>query len=199
MLSSKGAVYRLGSKLRGMGITLLWMSQRRLLGSIGKGSHVSGLPRITGYENIHIGRGLRCGESVRIEAWERYGSQTFEPRIVIGDNVTLTDRCYISCADSVSIGNGCLFGRDVFVTDNLHGDTHGENLDTMPVKRPLTLKGAVTIGSNVWIGRQVTILPGVTIGSNSIVGANSVVSRDVPPNCVVAGVPTRVIREFDQS
>jgi acetyltransferase-like isoleucine patch superfamily enzyme len=53
----------------------------------------------------------------------------------------------------------------------------------------------VRVGNNVWIGYGACILRGVTVGDNSIIGTNSVVTKDVPPNSVVAGVPARVIRK----
>ena len=55
-------------------------------------------------------------------------------------------------------------------------------------------KRDVEVGSNVWIGYGACVLRGVRVGDNSIVGTNSVVTRDVPANAVVAGVPARVIR-----
>lgn len=55
----------------------------------------------------------------------------------------------------------------------------------------------VTIGNDVWIGGNVTILPGVTIGNNVVVAAGAVVSKDVPDNCVVGGVPAKVLREIE--
>jgi acetyltransferase-like isoleucine patch superfamily enzyme len=50
------------------------------------------------------------------------------------------------------------------------------------------------IGSNVWVGYGACFLRGVTVGDNAIVGTNSVVTRDVPANAVVGGVPAKVIR-----
>jgi acetyltransferase-like isoleucine patch superfamily enzyme len=66
------------------------------------------------------------------------------------------------------------------------------------VERPIRLQGIykrdVVVGSNVWIGYGACVLRGVQVGDNSIIGTNSVVTRDVPANAVVAGIPARVIR-----
>jgi acetyltransferase-like isoleucine patch superfamily enzyme len=55
-------------------------------------------------------------------------------------------------------------------------------------------KGPVIIEDNVLIGEGAAILPNVTIGKNAIIGANAVITKDVPPNAVVGGVPGRVLR-----
>lgn len=52
----------------------------------------------------------------------------------------------------------------------------------------------VVIGRKVWLGAAVTVLPGVTIGDDAVVGAGAVVTKDVPANAIVAGVPARLIR-----
>jgi acetyltransferase-like isoleucine patch superfamily enzyme len=69
------------------------------------------------------------------------------------------------------------------------------------VERPIRVQGIykrdVRVGNNVWIGYGAQILRGVTVGDNSIIGASAVVSRDVPANAVVAGIPARIVRMRD--
>ncbi|MDO4565403.1 MAG: DapH/DapD/GlmU-related protein, partial [Clostridia bacterium] len=64
-------------------------------------------------------------------------------------------------------------------------------------REKLAYSKPVTIGNDVWIGGNCTILPGVTIGNNVIVAAGAVVTKDVPDNCVVAGVPAKIIRNLE--
>ena len=83
----------------------------------------------------------------------------------------------------------------------------GPNTDIYTVNHPLTAKGRqerlgigkpVTIGNDVWIGGHSTICPGVTIGNGVVVAAGSVVTKDVPDNVVVGGVPAKVIKKIEQ-
>lgn len=61
----------------------------------------------------------------------------------------------------------------------------------------LTLGGGdIVIEDNVWIGMEALILGGVTIGENSVVAARSVVTKDVPANCLVAGIPAKVVKKI---
>lgn len=80
-----------------------------------------------------------------------------------------------------------MVGADTCIGDT---DDHPERLDTKPAP--------VVIGDNVFIGMHCLILKGVTIGENSIIGAGSVVTKDIPANCVAAGVPCKVIRYLDK-
>lgn len=196
MLISKGLVFSVHRKLHNYIIKLLWKSQKKRFKYIGKGVRVLELPYVSGYKHITVGDNCFFGKDVRIEAWERYETQVFDPQISIGSNVILTDRCYLSCIDCIEIGDDVLFGRDVFIADNSHGDSSLDMIEIPPSKRPLSSKGPVIIGRNVWVGRQVTILSGVTIGENSIIGANSVVNKDIPANCVAAGNPVQILKYF---
>ena len=70
-------------------------------------------------------------------------------------------------------------------------------MDIAPLKRQVVSKGPVIIGDNVWIGEKSTIVANVKVGQGSIVAANSVVTKDVPPYCVVAGCPAKIVKKLN--
>lgn len=174
-----------------------WNATSKLLKRVGEGSFVQGAVQLHGGEYIEIGDGFSAGIDLTLQAWDSFAGQSFTPRIRIGNHVMLTDHVHISCADTVEIGDHVLMGSYVFITDNSHGNADASAIGVPPRERPLTGKGPVRIGNNVWIGRGATILPGVTVGDNAIIGANSVVTRSVPANCVVGGIPAKVIKYLD--
>lgn len=91
----------------------------------------------------------------------------------------------LSCFEKITIGNGVVISENVTVRDS---DDHEIVGSAKPVTMP------VAIGNHVWIGMNVTVLKGVKIGDGSIIAAGAVVNKDVPENCMVAGVPARVIK-----
>lgn len=145
---------------------------------------------------IEIGDNFCALDRFRIEAWDSYFGQKFEPKIVIGNNVNFNTDIHIGCINSITIGNNCLFGSRIYITDHSHGDTSDGMIEMLPLERPLISKGAVVIENNVWVGEGVVIMPGITIGENSIIGANSVVTKDVPKNTVVGGVPAKILKQL---
>jgi acetyltransferase-like isoleucine patch superfamily enzyme len=93
----------------------------------------------------------------------------------------------------VKIGNNCT------ITAGVAFITHDGSMDLFRKEIPdLNVFGKIEIKDNCFIGIGSIILYGVTIGKNSVVGAGSVVTRDVPPNTVVAGVPARVISGIEE-
>ena len=94
---------------------------------------------------------------------------------------------------------GIVIGDDVFIAPKFIAPK--VNLVTLnhvmnPFERSSTIAKPIKIGNRVWIGIAATIMPGVTVGDNSIIAAGTVVTKDVPPNCIVAGVPAKKIKEL---
>lgn len=131
-----------------------------------------------------------------ITAWSSYKGAAFDPVINIGRRTSIGAYCHLTAVSRITIGNGVLMGMHVTISDNAHGESALDQLDTPPMDRPLVHKGPIEIEDNVWIGSKATILSGVHIGRGAIIAANAVVLKDVPAGCVVAGVPARLIKEM---
>lgn len=109
-------------------------------------------------------------------------------KLSIGDHTYINRSASIDCTQEITIGDYCAISDNVQILDSdFHPITYNGKTSTM--SKP------VHIGNHVWIGRSAIILKGVTIGDGAIVGAGSIVTRDVPPGCLVAGNPARVIKE----
>lgn len=117
----------------------------------------------------------------------KYSEFHFKENIQIGDDVVINSFCHIWGNFGVEIGSNTMLASHVAITSATHPtDVEDPSFQTIgfPVK----------IGSRVWVGAHATILPGVTIGDGAIVGAGSVVTKDVPSNAIVAGVPAKLLR-----
>lgn len=144
----------------------------------------------------YISMGDHCyfGPDCRIEAWDAYEGERFAPKIVFGKDVRINSTCHIGAIYKITIGDECLLGSRVLITDHSHGKCLFEEAGVHPSSRKLHSKGEVFIGARTWIGENAVILPGVHIGESAIIGASAVVTKDVPSFCVAAGNPARVVK-----
>lgn len=149
--------------------------------------------RMKGGHNIVVGNDVIIRKNSTIAAQTQYFGQKLSSAIIIEDGVDLGEDTFITASNRIVIGRNSLFGRMVTVTDNSHGTTTMDDLSKAPHMRNVVSKGEVVIGENVWIGDKATILPGVHIGEGAVVGANAVVTKDVPPFCVVGGIPAKIL------
>lgn len=94
--------------------------------------------------------------------------------------------CTFLALGGITIEEGAFIGPHCVLATEYHPEE--------PTRRHSLLTKSITIGRNAWLGADVKVLAGVTIGENAIVAAGSVVTKDVPPDMVVAGNPARVIR-----
>jgi acetyltransferase-like isoleucine patch superfamily enzyme len=172
------------------GRLVLRLARRKLLSGYGRRLKLDGLAFIGPGVVLQIGRDAR----IELGRWSWIGHGTkircHEGVVSIGAKTVLGQECTISAYQHVSIGRECVIADRVMLIDFDHG--------VVEVDRPVRLQGIykrdVRVGNNVWIGYGACVLRGVTVGDNAIVGTSAVVTKDVPANAVVAGVPARVIR-----
>lgn len=151
---------------------------------------------LRGGQYISIGNRCTIGAGVELTAWDSYQGQKFCPEIVFGDNCSIGEGAHITAVISIRLGNNVLTGKRILITDNSHGVFEEGMLDVPPILRPLNSKGGITIEDNVWIGEKASIMPGVHIGKGVIIACNAVVTKDIPPYCVVAGVPAKIVKKL---
>lgn len=113
----------------------------------------------------------------------------FGKNITIGRNVFINACCHFQDHGGVTLGDGCLIGHNVVFATLNH--------DLNPHRRAFMMPAPIVLGKNVWIGSNSTILQGVTIGDGAVVAAGAVVTKDVPANAVVGGVPAKYLRSVD--
>ena len=149
-------------------------------------------------EYISIGEMCIFGDFLFLTAWRKFNEEIFAPVLTIGKSCNFGAFNHITCINRVEIGDNCLTGKWVTISDNNHGTTDLDSLQKEPIKRPLSSKGPIIIGKNVWIGDKATILGGVTIGDGAVIAANSVVTKDVPAYSVVGGNPAKIIKKMNK-
>lgn len=179
-------------------------SKRRVLLFCGKGTKISGV------RAVNFGYAVQLGDYVSIEARGEEGlsigdhswigghsyikvSFSFNAPgkfIRIGKNVGIGEFTHLGGAGGLQIGDDCIIGPYF----SCHPENHRfPELHTL-IRLQGTERKGIVIGKNCWIGAKVSVLDGVQIGENCVIAAGAVVTKDMPPNAVIGGVPARVIR-----
>ena len=115
-------------------------------------------------------------------------SINYGKNLKLGKNIFINQNCQMLDLGGITIEDGVMIGPRVTIISETHP------LD--PALRKSLIGKLVTIKENAWIGANATILPGVTVGKNAVVGAGAVVTKDVPDNAVVTGVPAQIIKSI---
>jgi acetyltransferase-like isoleucine patch superfamily enzyme len=147
---------------------------------------------------VELGNHVSCYAGVSFSIGENASCR-------VGD-FTLLNGALLMAEERIEIGKHCLISWNVGIADSdFHPLEPAQRIqDTLALApylkgrppRPLLRTAPVIIKDNVWIGMAAVILKGVTIGENSVVAAGAVVSKDVPPNVVVAGNPAMVVKQL---
>jgi acetyltransferase-like isoleucine patch superfamily enzyme len=151
--------------------------------------------------DVKLGRDVKLSKFINLYGCEIGDETKIGAFVEIQKNATIGKRCKISShtficegvtiEDNVFIGHGVMFINDSYP----RATAAGGNLQTeadWKVERTVIKKGAS-------VGSGSTILSKITIGENAIVGAGSVVTKDVAPNCIVAGNPAKLLRYIEQT
>ena len=163
---------------------LLAKLQLRKCNSVGQWVRVRGKVIVHNEGTIKIGDRVRFRSEAAISELVTWAGG----RIEIGDGTTINYGSSISSAGLVKVGKDCLVGTYVNIMDcTFHNmKDHSWDLEADPV----------VIGDRVWLGNRCMIMKGVTIGDGAVVAACSLVTRNVPPNSMVVGVPARVVQNL---
>lgn len=144
-------------------------------------------------EFIHLGDNVFIWDAARIEGIKRHEAQEFTPKITIGNRVTIQQRCHLTAAGDLSIGDDCLISFDVMIQDTDHEYT---DISRPIGMQPLSLKKTV-IGEKCFIGSGAKIMAGTYLGKHCIVGCNSVVRGYFPDYSVLVGNPAKIIKRLN--
>jgi len=163
-----------------------------------KFASMAGRPMVWGIWNVVVyGPNIHIGKNVTMVGADGFKTNLttisfggYEGHIKIGDNVLVMNGVRISSAKEIIIGNNCTLANFCYIMDADWHDIYDRNFSpgrTSPV----------ILEDGVWIGDSAIICKGVRIGENSIIGAGSVVRENVPPNAVAIGNPAKVVKYLD--
>lgn len=151
---------------------------------LGSSVYVSGLAR----------RGVCFGHHVSIGAFSRVVASTsfnnIGEFINIGNNVGIGEYSYLGGAGGLEIGDDTIVGQYF----SCHPENHNYSDERLLVRHQGVTRKGIRIGKDCWIGSKVTILDGVEIGDSCIIAAGAVVTQSFPGNCIIGGVPAKLIK-----
>lgn len=139
--------------------------------------------------------GLYLGQKVRIYPGLRVELEGENPKITIGNNVSIGQDChFVSSSGNLVIGNNVVISGNVLITNCDHNYKEiGTFLYNQGLKNQET-----KIGDNSFIGYGAVILAGTTIGKQCVIAANSVVRGDFGDYCVIAGSPAKIVKKYSK-
>ena len=138
-----------------------------------------------------------CGDDVTIQTPFKV---TYGIHVHIGDHVFINYGADLLDGGNIRIGDRVMIGPEVKIFSGDHSLIPEERMKIVDGKMQLiSIPKPVEIGDDVWIGGNVTICPGVKIGNRAVVAAGAVVTKDVPENTLVGGVPGKKIKDIENN
>jgi len=132
-------------------------------------------------------------DGVRMEGVDTWGEERFNPRLLLGDGVSLEQNCHITFASDLIIGAGTMILFDVMITDI----DHGYEAIGVPILEQRIRVNTTRIGGGCFIGSGAKLQAGTILGRQCVIGANAVVRGEYPDYCVIVGSPATIIKRYD--
>lgn len=139
---------------------------------------------------------IQFGENVKIGAYSILSSTShfshFGEGVKMGNNSAVGEYSYFGAAGGILIGDNVIMGQYI----SFHSENHIFNNKNTSIREQGTTSKGIVLGNNIWVGAKVTFLDGAKIDDNCVVAAGAVVKGEFPKNCVIGGVPAKIIKEI---
>lgn len=141
-----------------------------------------------GSGKLHIGDNSSIGAFSRVIISTSFNN--IGKHIKIGDNVGIGEYAYLGGGGGLEIGDNCIVGQYL----SCHPENHNYADLDMQIRHQGVTRQGIKVGKNCWIGSKVTITDGVEIGDNCVIAAGAVVTKTMPANALIGGVPAKVLK-----
>jgi acetyltransferase-like isoleucine patch superfamily enzyme len=162
--------------------------------SFGKSVTIDKCCRIDAYAKQKI----VLGDCVKIGAYSNLSSTSHLSKygigLTMGNNSAIGDFAQFGAAGGISIGNDVIMGSYI----SFHSENHNFSDPTTLIRDQGVSSVGIVLGNNIWVGAKVTFLDGCVVGNNSVVAAGAVVNAIFPDNCVIGGVPAKILKHIYQ-
>ncbi len=161
--------------------------------SFGKNVTIESYTEIDGYasEKLILGDNTKIGSFSKVLSTSHFSK--FGKGLKMGNNSAIGDYAHIGATGGVEIGNDVIMGSYI--------SFHSENHNFTDVSKLIREQGVnsvgIKLGNNIWVGAKVTFLDGVVIGDNCVVAAGALVKGEFPANCVIGGVPAKILKTIE--
>ena len=155
-------------------------------------------------KNVYIGKHvdiqrannsrLKIGNNVTILDYTNIFANP-SSQIEIGDETFISHHCEIASSERIAIGAKCALAAYCTVIDT--DKDYTDMLTPMPLRQAIT--SPIVLAENVWLAYKVTVLRGVSIDRGAVIGANAVVTKNIPAYCLAAGIPAKVLKQFQDT
>ncbi len=161
--------------------------------AFGKGVTIENNVILDGYAS----RLIILGDCVKIGSYSKLLSTshlaTFGVGLTMGNHSAVGDFTHFGAPGGIEIGNDVIMGSYV----SFHSENHNFLDGTKLIREQGVTSKGIKIANNVWVGAKVTFLDGCYVGNNSVVAAGAVVNGIFPDNCVIGGVPAKIIKSIE--